>query len=270
MIDFARSQPINTLPKSNDFSLPESFKGIALFTPGGDSIYGIDANRQARWHIHLCSGLQKIFGLPELPHFLVPGYTATVERWRDPQTQQLKVIAEAYPAVRRYLPLLDIVFGLKNTGQWKIIAWQEEYCSQAMLETYRQQFPQLWEERDLLVRLDPDRSDRQGILEDLLVPRASAPSKTASQPQTDYILRLFISGSNPSAEQVLADIHQLLERGLAVPYTLKVIDLDKHPQQGHIEGVMATPTLIRVSPTPVKRVVGELNNVRRVLEIISS
>ncbi|MGL5793633.1 MAG: circadian clock KaiB family protein, partial [Waterburya sp.] len=138
--------------------LPDIFKGIALFTPGGDLIYGIDPSKQAQWHIHLCLGLQEIWGLTDSPHFLVPGYTATVERWLDPHTQQVKAIAEVYPSVQRYIPLLQVLFDLEPTTNWQIAPWQEEHCNRAVIETYRQKFPQLWEERDLIIRLDPKQS----------------------------------------------------------------------------------------------------------------
>ncbi|WP_036484802.1 circadian clock KaiB family protein [Myxosarcina sp. GI1] len=261
------------MPKSTEPpSLPDTFKGIALFTPGGDLIYGIDAERRSRWHIHLCSGLQEIWGLSETPHFLVPGYTATVDCWRDRHSQQLQVVAETYPAVKRYIPLLNTVFGLEEPVKWKIISWQEEYCSRAILETYRQQFPQLWEERDLIVRLDPS-GDRSTVTENLQESDTLAGSKSLTTSQTtqgEYVLRLFISSSDRHTEKTLAHIHQLLERGLTTPYTLKVIDIDKHPERGRKERVIITPTLIRVFPQPVKRIVGELNNIQQVLQIISS
>lgn len=256
---------------SDRSSLPDVFKGIAVFTPGGDLIYGIDANRQARWHVHLCSGLQEIWGLSELPHFLVPGYTATVERWRDRQ-QQFKIVAEAYPALRRYLPLLNATFGLEADFKWQIISWQEEYCSRAILETYRQQFPQLWEERNLIVRLDP-HSERPKVIEnsgnqDILTP--AEPLPVFQTAQTDYVLHLYISSSNHYTEKALANIHQLLEGGLNTPYTLKVIDIDKQPERSRAERAIVTPTLIRLSPTPVKRIVGKLNDIQEVLRIITS
>ncbi|MDJ0558735.1 MAG: circadian clock protein KaiB, partial [Microcystis sp. M53599_WE4] len=34
--------------------LPDIFKGIALFTPGGDLIYCIDPDKQTHWHLNLC------------------------------------------------------------------------------------------------------------------------------------------------------------------------------------------------------------------------
>ncbi len=259
-------------------SLPKIFKGIAIFTPGGDLIYGIDPNKQARWHIHLCLGLQEIWGLSEPPHFLVPEYTATVEHWLDPQTQQIRVIAEVYPAVQRYIPLLTVLFDLEATETWQIAPWQEEYCDRAIIETYRQQFPQLWENRDLIVRFDPKHSN------DLLTPSEakgmnskathlngmSNVSMSHNHHTGSCVFRLFISGDRSNAEQTLAIIHQVLERGLTTPYTLKVIDIHKNPEQAEIHQVSATPTLVRVSPLPVRRIVGQLDDIGRVLRIISS
>ena len=73
-------------------SKPQLFKGIALFTPGGDLIYCIDSSKQGRWHLNLCAALQEILDLPEPPHFLVPCYTATIDHWLNPQTQKVQVL----------------------------------------------------------------------------------------------------------------------------------------------------------------------------------
>ncbi|MGK7926660.1 MAG: circadian clock protein KaiB, partial [Spirulina sp.] len=126
------------------------FKGIALFTPAGDLIYAIDPSKQGQWHAHLCVGLQELLGLPEPPHFLVPAYTATVDRWFDPKTKQVQTIAEAYPAVMRYQTLLNAVFATEGVA-WQRAEWREEACEPLIIESYRDRFPQLWEEWDLVV-----------------------------------------------------------------------------------------------------------------------
>lgn len=253
-------------------SLPDIFKGIALFTPGGDLIYGIDPSKQAQWHMHLCLGLQEIWSLPEPPHFLVPGYTATVERWLNPQTGQLQVLAEVYPAIQRYIPLLKVLFDLETTEEWHVAPWREEYCDRAILETYRQQFPQLWEDRDLIIRLDPKSSQGKIDFErvDFLNHQSPIVDPSSHDKTGGYILRLFISSDNLTAEQTLGSIHKLLERGLTRPYTLKVIDITKNPEQAEIHQVTATPTLVRVWPQPIRRIVGQLDDIQRVLRIISS
>ncbi|WP_019504976.1 circadian clock KaiB family protein [Pleurocapsa sp. PCC 7319] len=252
-------------------SLPNTFKGIALFTPGGDLIYGIHPHKQAQWHIHLCLRLQETLGLADSPHFLVPGYTATVERWLNPHTQQMKLIAEVHPAVQRYIPLLQVLFDLKTTTEWHLAPWQEEHCNRAVIETYQPHFPQLWQQHNLIIRFDPKYPAT-------LVPEIEQPDvyklntvKVISNEQAGgYILQLFISSNNPTAEQTLGSIHQLLEQGLTSPYTLKVIDIDKNPEQAEINQVIVTPTLVRVAPKPVKRIVGQLDDIQRILHIISS
>ncbi|MBW4533607.1 MAG: circadian clock KaiB family protein [Pleurocapsa minor HA4230-MV1] len=247
--------------------LPQVFKGIALFTPGGDLIYGINSSKQTQWHVHLCHELQKMLNLADSPHFLVPGYTATVERWLDPTTHQLQTIAEVYPAVQQYIPLLQALFKLDAKTEWQIAPWQEEHCHRAVIETYKPHFPQLWQRQDLVIRLDPKQSTKlpskdSGIIQDHI--------RTTVIKSEGYNLRLFISSQNDSAEKTLSNLHQLLEERLTNPYTLKVIDVAKNPEQAIIHRVITTPTLIRVSPGPVKRIVGQLDDISRVLQIISS
>ena len=137
---------------SNKSPLPKLFKGIALFTPGGDLIYCIDPSKRGRWHSHLCSALQEILDLPEPPHFLVPGYTATIDHWRDPRTGKVRVFAEAHPAVMRYQALLNAVFNMEDLV-WQKTPWQDALCDSIVLATYRSSFEKLWKNHDLIVRL---------------------------------------------------------------------------------------------------------------------
>ncbi len=290
-------------------SLPRLFKGIALFTPGGDLIYGIDSSKQAHWHIHLCLGLQQILSLSEPPHFLVPGYTATVDRWLEARTQQIRTSAEIYPAVQRYQPLLKVLFETEDLV-WQTVSWQEEYCSPLILETYRHQFPQLWENHNLIIRLDPNFHQQPEKLLQTRIMESFSPLSQRQNPKTNvsfysqgkenssetsvlstsstkdrdrqqysdlsainnsgYVLRLFISSDNAAVEKTLTKIHQLLEEGLVYPYTLKVIDISKNPEQAEDYHVSATPTLVRVWPQPIRRIVGKLDDFERVLQIISS
>jgi circadian clock protein KaiB len=257
-------------------NLPKIFKGIALFTPGGDLIYGIDPNKQAQWHINLCVGLQEILGLVEPPHFLIPGYTATVERWLNPRTQKIETIAEVYPAVQCYRSLLKVLFETEDTV-WQIAPWQEEYCDSLILETYRSQFPQLWQDHDLVICLNPQNysksSEETQITANISTERTLSFNSNSSinHSKTDgYILQLFVSSDNLATEKTLASIHQILEEGLTSPYTLKIIDISKYPEQAEKYQVSATPTLVRVSPEPIRRIIGELDDFQRVIKIISS
>jgi circadian clock protein KaiB len=257
----------------NRFALPQLFKGIALFTPGGDLIYGIDPSKQGHWHLNLCVGLQKLLDLPEPPHFLIPAYTATVDRWFDPHTKQIKTYGEASPFVKKYESLLNVVFGTEDLV-WRTGTWHEETHDPLILETYRHQFPQLWEQQDLLVRLDNSNYLQENNRIDL--PQSAAISANPliiSPPKhlsSGYVLRLFVSGNDRTTERTLHTIHQLLESELAYPYTLKVINILKNPEQAELDRVSTTPTLIRIYPEPIRKIVGELEDLSKVLQVLTS
>jgi circadian clock protein KaiB len=237
---------------------PQAFKGIAVFTPGGDLVYCRDEHKRAQWHISLCAALQEHLELPEPPHFLVPCFTATVDRWIEPKSLTMHTVAEGYPFVLRYQALLNAVFGLGNL-EWQLISAAGEACSPSMLETHRAKFPQLWENHDLVL----DASvlpKREGAIASL-----SAPTPDESGP----ILRLFVSGHSAITEQILKTLQGVLETSRHRPYTLKVIDVSKHPEQAEADQISATPTLVRVWPSPARRLVGDLRNPRAILGLLN-
>ena len=245
------------------------FKGIALFTPGGDLIYCIDPNKQSQWHLHLCAALQEILGLSEPPHFLVPGYTATIDRWLDPQTQQVQLVAEAYPPVLRYQALLNAVFGTEDLV-WQPVTWFEGLWDPLVLTTYRYQFPQLWEEHDLVVCFDKSRPHLRPLWDRTLSPSVPTSSMSVGSETQGYVLRLFVSGNSAATERILQSLHQLLEQSLTHPYTLKVIDIFKHPEQAEADRVSATPTLVKVWPRPIRKIVGDLENIDKLLQVLDT
>jgi len=245
---------------SKKLSSPQLFKGIALFTPGGDVVYSIDPDKQSRWHLHLCAALQEILDLPEPPHFLVPCYTATIDHWLDPRTQQIQTFAEAYPAVIRHQTLLNTIFSL-NQIEWQVAPRHEGTCDRMVIATYRSSFPQLWADHDLIVRLDPSRIGAQ-------YSSTGYDLEQKSMTIPGYVLRLFVTGHSVNTERILQNLHHLLERSLVFPYSLKVIDVLTHPEQAEMNQVSATPTLVKVWPHPIKRIVGKLDDTDKLLHIL--
>ncbi|MGG6293468.1 circadian clock KaiB family protein [Leptolyngbya sp. AN02str] len=243
------------------------FKGIALFTPGGDVVYCIDPHKRTRWHLQLCAVLQEMLRLSEPPHFLVPCYTATIDRWIDSQTQQLRTSAEAHPLVLYHQALLNAMFGTGDL-QWQAMPALSEICEPLMLTTYRKQFPELWENHDLVMQfetLEPQFSSRANDGSSTL---AWSPNSTTRDAQ-GYVLRLYISGNSGMTEEALKQLHELLEQSLRQPYTLKVVDIHKTPEEAEADQVTATPTLIKVYPPPVRRLVGDLESLGKMLKVLS-
>ncbi|MBD1913734.1 MULTISPECIES: circadian clock KaiB family protein [unclassified Leptolyngbya] len=236
-------------------SLPDTFKGLALFTPGGDLVYCIDPDKKSRWHLQLCALLQEIMGLAEPPHFLVPCFTATLDRWRDPKDQQLYLHAEAHPLVMRYQVLLNAVFST-DTLVWQPAPVLEGVCDRLILDRYQPQFPQLWENHDLIVRFTGAEPGE--------------PEDRPLEPAPGYVLRLYVSGHTHATETILKNLHELLERSLNRPYTLRVVDIHKNPEQAEQDKVTATPTLVRVYPRPIRRLVGDFKDANQLLQVFTS
>ena len=63
-----------------------------------------------------------------------------------------------------------------------------------------------------------------------------------------------------------ANLRHLCEKHLAGRYKLSVIDVFKSPEAADADGIIALPTLVRVSPVPVRKIIGDLSNAERVLE----
>jgi circadian clock protein KaiB len=243
------------MAKSNP---PQAFKGIAVFTPGGDLVYCRDYEKKSQWHLNLCGALQEHLGLAESPHFLVPCYTATVDCWRDAQAEP-HVVAEAYPFVYHYQGLLNALFGLGNV-EWKRLMPKPEYRSVSVFETYRSQFSQLWDNHDLILDISEQPSS---------IATSARAEEADDTKNAGTVLRLFVSGHSALTEQILTTLQGVLESSRYHPYTLQMVDVSKHPEQAEADQIAATPTLIRVSPRPVRRLVGELDNPRAILSLLS-
>ncbi len=245
------------MSSSTHQSPPLAFKGIAVFTPGGDLAYCRDYQKKVQWHLNLCGALQEQLGLPESPHFLVPAFTATVDCWQNPATATAHIAAEAYPFVYHYQGLLNAIFDLGNL-EWTRLRFDPDSLDLSVLETYRSRFPQLWESHDLVLDLSEPSS-----------PTISAEGLSeASSDPTGTVLKLFVSGPSAATEQILTTLQNVLEGASRQPYTLQMVDVSKHPEQAEADQVAATPTLVRVAPLPVRRLVGELDNPRAILTLL--
>lgn len=226
-----------------------SFKGLALFTPGGDCAYCWDQRKGLHWHLDLCASLQDHMGLSEPPYFLLPCFTATVDRWFAVDQQRLVTVTEIYPRVQRFQPLLNVLFGLGD-WQWQVNDGPLEECSSLVINSYRDHFPQLWEHHGLMIRLQlaPTPTQLADRLDPLVKP-------------SPYHFKLFVNGADTTAtEQMLRLLHRSLKEYLPTTYRLELVDVLKQPGAAEADHITATPTLIRLAPSPGRRIVGSLAN----------
>ena len=83
-----------------------------------------------------------------------------------------------------------------------------------------------------------------------------------------YEFRLYIAGQTPNSINVIKNIKAFLEDKFEGQYSLNIIDVLKNPELGEYDEIMLTPTLIRVFPPPVRKVIGIFDGEEKALELL--
>ena len=81
----------------------------------------------------------------------------------------------------------------------------------------------------------------------------------------NYILKLYITGQTPKSERAIDNMRHICEEELEGQYELVIIDVLERPQLAEDEKILATPTLTKELPPPLRRVIGDLSDTDKVL-----
>ncbi len=84
------------------------------------------------------------------------------------------------------------------------------------------------------------------------------------------VLRLYIAGNAPNSVLATANIRAICDEHYALQHEIEIVDLLKFPQRALADGVIATPMLLRLSPVPIQRVIGNLSDTARVLQALNN
>ena len=95
----------------------------------------------------------------------------------------------------------------------------------------------------------------------------SATPKIAGQDERlpMYSLRLYITGQTPRSAGSVQNLKNVCDQYLAGKFELEVIDIYQQPELAQKAQIIAAPTLVKSLPLPLRRLVGDLSNRRRVL-----
>jgi circadian clock protein KaiB len=80
-----------------------------------------------------------------------------------------------------------------------------------------------------------------------------------------YVLKLYVTGLSRASGLAIERVRDVCETHLLGRYELEVVDIYQKPALARDEQILATPTLIKVLPTPLRRYIGNLANVEKVL-----
>ena len=78
------------------------------------------------------------------------------------------------------------------------------------------------------------------------------------------LLRLYVAGKAPNSVRAIANVQSLCSQHFD-SHEIEIVDLLVHPLRALADKVIVTPTLLRLSPLPVVRVIGTLNDTDQVL-----
>jgi circadian clock protein KaiB len=81
-----------------------------------------------------------------------------------------------------------------------------------------------------------------------------------------FQLRLFVTGASPLSARAIRNLQTILEQWLKGRYKLEIIDVHQQPALVQSENVTAVPMLIKKSPLPRRRLVGDMSDTQRVLK----
>lgn len=82
-------------------------------------------------------------------------------------------------------------------------------------------------------------------------------------------LRLYIAGQAPNSVRAVENARAICHAHFA-GYELEIVDLLTHPARALADGIIVTPTLLKLAPLPVRRVIGGLTDTARVVLALST
>ena len=109
------------------------------------------------------------------------------------------------------------------------------------------------------------KEDREETPKGVIDSTAAFEEALAQGAHGTYELRLYVAGSTPQSQRAIASIKRICEEHLAGRFELEVIDIYQQPKLTEGEQIIAAPTLIRKLPLPLRRFVGDLSNLERIL-----
>jgi circadian clock protein KaiB len=83
-----------------------------------------------------------------------------------------------------------------------------------------------------------------------------------------YIFQLFVTGILPNSSLAIININAICEQYLKGRYELEIIDIYQQPALALAEEIIAVPVLIKRFPAPEERLIGDLSNREKVLQIL--
>ena len=83
--------------------------------------------------------------------------------------------------------------------------------------------------------------------------------------ENTYRLRLFVTGASPNSTRAIINLKQICEAHIKDNYEMEIVDVHQQPLLAQSEQIVALPLLIKLSPGPQRRLIGDMSDTKKVL-----
>ncbi len=80
-----------------------------------------------------------------------------------------------------------------------------------------------------------------------------------------YLLTLYVTGLTPQSTRAISNLNEICGKHLKGRYSLEIVDLYEHPDLAKGAQIIASPTLLKKLPLPLRRIIGDMSNTEHVL-----
>ncbi len=80
-----------------------------------------------------------------------------------------------------------------------------------------------------------------------------------------YVLRLYVTGATKKSLRAIENVKRVCKEHLKGRYRLEVVDVNERPLLAKGEQIVAVPTLVKFLPTPLRKFIGDMSNMERIL-----
>src|SRR4051812_12423954 len=85
---------------------------------------------------------------------------------------------------------------------------------------------------------------------------------------TKIALSLFVTGRTPTSERAIVNLRRICDERSDMQCDIRIVDVTENPHEAEQLRILATPMLVRESPLPVRRVIGDLSDMEEVFQAL--
>ena len=87
-------------------------------------------------------------------------------------------------------------------------------------------------------------------------------------PRPGYVFRIYLAGESPNSTRALANLYAVCRRYFPDSHSIEIIDVLKDAEPAMARGILVTPTVVRLAPTPEVQIIGNLSDEAEVLRAL--